>query len=294
MTVFKKGLDYYSFDTDTFQNLNVKRLKRECKATGIAVYTYLLCELYRVEGYYLHITPALIFDVADNFGISEEEVQHIIRICTQVEIFHEKFYKEKQILTSKEIQSRYLSACQKLRRNKIQILSSLQLIELPEEIQTTDNKEDRKSKKTNLSKNSERTPSCNEPLSATFSPTKRREEMKRDEMKGEEKKLLPPTPPTNGRGDAEAVNTLRLSKQSVDILPLPATHDNLPRNYSGMVQELLRQKVETADINAILRLSNFGIIGHPAWKALHTVTVSPGKFKFPGKFILSEIRKFKL
>lgn len=116
MGVFKKGLDYFSFDTDIFQSLKIKCLKREFGCEGVAVYTYLMSEIFRVEGFWVGITPELLFDISDYLGVSEERIRKIIVRGCELEIFNNKMFKKHSILTSEDIQRRYFSACQKLHR----------------------------------------------------------------------------------------------------------------------------------------------------------------------------------
>lgn len=46
----KTGLSYYNVDTDRYQDMRIKRLKKDMGCRGVAVYDYILCEIYRVKG----------------------------------------------------------------------------------------------------------------------------------------------------------------------------------------------------------------------------------------------------
>ena len=46
----KTGFSFYSVDTDRYQDRKIKRLKKAFGCNGIAVYDYLLCEVYRDKG----------------------------------------------------------------------------------------------------------------------------------------------------------------------------------------------------------------------------------------------------
>ena len=50
----KKGLDYFPFDTDIFENIQVRKLKSRYKSLGFLAYFTLLCDIYKKEGYFLH------------------------------------------------------------------------------------------------------------------------------------------------------------------------------------------------------------------------------------------------
>ena len=46
----KTGFPFYAADTDRFQDLRIKRLKKDMGCDGFAVYEYILNEIYRVKG----------------------------------------------------------------------------------------------------------------------------------------------------------------------------------------------------------------------------------------------------
>lgn len=49
----KKGLTYFPFDVDIFQDGKIRRLRSRYGNDGIIAYIYLLCSVYSSEGYYL-------------------------------------------------------------------------------------------------------------------------------------------------------------------------------------------------------------------------------------------------
>lgn len=129
MTRIKKGLDYFCFTTDYFTDLKVKRLRRLCGNNGLLVCIYLVNEAYRVVGYALKVCEELILDIAENFRIEEVEVQNIIDACCKVGIFDAGIYRKCEVLTSAEIQERFVATCRKLGRRNVEIVKDLLLIE---------------------------------------------------------------------------------------------------------------------------------------------------------------------
>ena len=65
-------------------------------------------------------------------------------------------------------------------------------------------------------------------------------------------------------------------------------------NYQGLMEELARQKVtDIHDLNAILRLTDFGKLGGKIWKILYELNSSPqlkARIVMPGKYILKLLR----
>lgn len=310
MTRIKKGLDYFCFTTDYFTDLKVKRLRRLCGNNGLLVCIYLVNEAYRVVGYALKVCEELILDIAENFRIEEVEVQNIIDACCKVGIFDAGIYRKCEVLTSAEIQERFVATCRKLGRRNVEIVKDLLLIEdkfvLPSEAsQPSVNQTHKKSDEDGDIVKSE-----NE--TAEICP--QRKEKKGKETKREEKIPHPSIPsPEMGKGEEsvrpvgtsaeEGGDTLRLPLDEVseggvpESVPsiLPAPHTPCPRgegrNYWGMVEALQRFRLPVRDINAILKMSNFGEIGDPAWRAIYDINNSGGGIKYPAKYIYSAIQK---
>lgn len=112
----KVGLNYYSVDTDRYQDQKIKRLKRQYKAMGLGVYDYVLSEIYRTKGYYLAWDADAIFDVAEYFEMQEEEVNVIILFCISIGLFNRKVWEQEMVLTSATIQKRFIEASKKAKR----------------------------------------------------------------------------------------------------------------------------------------------------------------------------------
>jgi hypothetical protein len=100
----KTGLIYYNVDTNRYQDRRIKRLKKDFKCDGIAVYDYILCEIYRVEGCFLVWDEDTAFDVSEYFGLKETTVKEIVNYCLSVGLFDADSFTKHDILTSIEIQ----------------------------------------------------------------------------------------------------------------------------------------------------------------------------------------------
>lgn len=134
----KVGFDFYRTDTDRYQDIKIKRLKKKYKCNGIAVYDYILNEIYRVRGYYLEWDTNMSFDIADYWDIDEALVIEIVNYCCQINLFHKPFITSENIITSKSIQVRFLKMSKISKRNDTKIQEEYLLIQeesvkLPEE-----------------------------------------------------------------------------------------------------------------------------------------------------------------
>ena len=125
----KTGFDFYRVDTDRYQDIRIKKLKKTHGCNGIAVYDYVLCEIYRVKGCFLEWDESTTFDVAEYFGLKENAVSEIMRYCGSVGLF-DKELLSRGIVTSTAIQKRYLAMCRSAKRQNAQIPK---IAKLPEE-----------------------------------------------------------------------------------------------------------------------------------------------------------------
>lgn len=124
----KQGLSYYQAETDRFQDIKIKRLKKKYGCEGYAVYTYIENEIYRTTGCFIRITDDITFDIAEYWSIDESEVENILNFCTDIELFDPLIWKSRQVLTSERIQQKYVAICKHAHKPII----------LPEEIRLID------------------------------------------------------------------------------------------------------------------------------------------------------------
>ena len=136
MAKVKTGLNYYTVDTDRYQDIKIKRLKKSFGCQGIAVYDYILCEIYRVRGCFLEWDESTAFDVAEYYGLKESLVSEIVKYCASVGLFDKELLCS-GIVTSRSVQERYLDFCVRAKRKEAAIPSHIKLIEeseiIPEE-----------------------------------------------------------------------------------------------------------------------------------------------------------------
>lgn len=134
----KAGLKYYTVDTDRYQDMRIKRLKKNCGCAGLAVYDYILCEIYRVQGCVLEWDSDTAFDVAEYLGLKENTVNEIVQYCGVVGLFNKEWLTS-GIVTSAAIQRRYLEMCKRAKRENASIPEKYALIreELPKTTEET-------------------------------------------------------------------------------------------------------------------------------------------------------------
>lgn len=123
----KTGLSYFGIDTDIFQDRKIKRLKKTFGCAGIAIYIYLLCDVYRDKGCVLAWDEDCAFDVAEYLGVKESLVNEVVKYCGAVGLFNEELLS-RGIITSESIQRRYIEMCKRARRSSTNIPEEWRLI----------------------------------------------------------------------------------------------------------------------------------------------------------------------
>ena len=129
----KQSLAFYTVDTDRYQDRRIKRLKKSCGCEGLAVYDYILCEIYRVRGCFLEWDDNTCFDVAEYLSLTENDVQEIVRFCASVGLFDEGLLN-KGVITSASIQRRYKEMCSRARRRNVVIPELIRLEQNTDEV----------------------------------------------------------------------------------------------------------------------------------------------------------------
>lgn len=247
----KAGFPYYRAETDRFQDIRIKRLKKEFKGNGYAVYSYILNEIYRVKGCYMEWDESTAFDVCEYWDLKESFVEEVVKYCCAIGLFDKGLFTSGRVVTSRAIQSRYIEMSKLAKRTNFDIPKEICL--LPEE-------------KAKLPEEMPKVPEVSDKVK--YSKEKNRKE-------------ITPSIPQGGNGGA----FLNLNK--IEAPP----SDGVERNYEALVRILSGFNIPADDFNRICELSNNGEVGHPVWAAMQHVKDSNGKIRMPGKYIISIIEQ---
>lgn len=125
----KKGLDYFPFDTDFFENPKIVCLDGKFGPKGVLTAIKLLTAVYR-KGYFLEWTEtAQLSFLHANSYVTEGLLAQIIKFLLEREFFCRSLFESDNVITSVGIQQRYFEAA-KFRKMNPRELPHL-LIELP-------------------------------------------------------------------------------------------------------------------------------------------------------------------
>ena len=136
----KEGLDYWNKDVSFYLDKKVKLLRSEFGAVGMYALDYILCEIYRNDGYFVVFDKDWCSLVSDGAvcGGSSNFIEELVKGCVRRSFFDKRVFDMFKVITSKGIQKRYIRMASK--RKKIPIIEEYFLLDLndtnevPEEI----------------------------------------------------------------------------------------------------------------------------------------------------------------
>ena len=114
----KRGLDYFPFDVDFFQDIRIRKLIKYQGGKAVTVYALLLCTIYK-NGYYAEWDKELPFIISEQSGYTEAYIQEVIDCCLNIGLLSKELFESDKVLTSKGIQERYRRICSSSRRNSV-------------------------------------------------------------------------------------------------------------------------------------------------------------------------------
>ena len=115
----KTGLEYFPLDVNFLYDIKVRKIIKPLGPEAIGVLVYLLAEIYKDNGYYISWNDDICFLMSDLTGIDEELIKDVVSKALEVGFFNKDKYKKYNILTSKGIQNRYISATEKRKNTNI-------------------------------------------------------------------------------------------------------------------------------------------------------------------------------
>ena len=113
-----KGLLYFPFDIDFFEDNKIRILKARYKSDGVLIYVFLLCEIYR-EGYYIKVDDDFEYIISDELGIDQNKVKQVLNFLLKRSLFDNTLFSLDKVLTSAGIQRRYqLGIKERMRKSR--------------------------------------------------------------------------------------------------------------------------------------------------------------------------------
>ena len=253
------GVLYFPITISLLEGVATELIEARFGLKGVAAFIKLLGKIYKEEGYYLVWNKEQCMLFAHKLGneLSYEEIQEIIELLIEKEIFSRKMYAEHHVLTSERIQKVWLDAT-KRRKKDLRTLPYF-LVEVK------DVKPEAKIVVQDV----------------LFQPQNAYNSEQSKEKQSKE------TPPLTPQGENGGEGT---EGSSFDIPGY--AYNKKTHNLEGLMLELQQLHiVDRNEINAILRLSDYGRLGGYVFKIISSTRWSAVLAK--GKYVIAALRKEK-
>ena len=275
MAIAYDGINYFPVGVNFMEENAMEVIEAKYGIKGSAIVLKLLCKIYK-EGYFIRWDEEQCLIFANKAGreVQVAEVQGIIEILFIKGILDRNSYLENGILTSANIQKVWMEAT-KRRKRDLKALSyllvknlTLQEDEAPEGENVTVNPGNVVHDVAVNAKNA-----CNSGQS------------KVKENKAEENKEFPPSAPPEGKEEER-------KEDSASLPILGYAFNTMTHNYPGLTDTLKRLGInEVSEVNAILRLSDYGRKGTTVWRLIANTCWSDIGAK--GRYLIAALNKAK-
>jgi hypothetical protein len=288
MAIAYDGINYFPVGVNFMEENAMEVIEAKYGIKGSAIVLKLMCKIYK-EGYYIRWDEEQCLIFANKAGreVQAEEVQGIIEILFTKGILDRNSYQENGILTSESIQKVWMEAT-KRRKRELSELPYLMVkpekengkADTPPALQEIQQPELFKKEKTPVNpKNVVHHVAVNAKNACNSGQSKVKEK------KAEENKELPPSAPPKGK-----------EKEWEEVsapLPIPGyAFNTMTHNYPGLTDTLKRLGItEAGEVNAILRLSDYGRKGTRVWQLIANTCWSDIGAK--GRYLIAALNKAK-
>ena len=295
MAIAYDGINYFPIGVNFMEENAMEVIEAKYGIKGSAIVLKLLCKIYK-EGYYIRWDEEQCLIFANKAGreVQAAEVQGIIEILFIKGILDRNSYLENGILTSESIQKVWLEATKRRKR---------ELSELPY-LMVRPEKESGKPDNASTQQEIERPKPLKEgkvavstgdvavspgnvvhdvAVNAKNACNSGQSKVKKSRAK--ENKELPPSAPPEGKEEER--------KEDSASLPIPGyAFNTMTHNYPGLTDTLKRLGInEVSEVNAILRLSDYGRKGTTVWRLIANTCWSDIGAK--GRYLIAALNKAK-
>ena len=302
MAIAYDGINYFPVGVNFMEENAMEVIEAKYGIKGPAIVLKLLCKIYK-EGYFIRWDEEQCLIFANKAGreVQAKEVQGIIEILFIKGILDRNSYLENGILTSESIQKVWMEATKRRKRE----LSELPyLMVKPEKENDKPEKESGKPDNASTQQEIERPKPLKEGKVAVstgdvaVSPGNVVHDVavnaknacnfgqsKVKKSRAKENKELPPSAPPEGKEEERMEDSASL--------PIPGyAFNTMTHNYPGLTDTLKRLGInEVSEVNAILRLSDYGRKGTTVWRLIANTCWSDIGTK--GRYLIAALNKAK-
>ena len=302
MAIAYDGINYFPVGVNFMEENAMEVIEAKYGIKGSAIVLKLLCKIYK-EGYFIRWDEEQCLIFANKAGreVQAAEVQGIIEILFIKGIMDKNSYLENGILTSENIQKVWMEATKRRKR---------ELSELPYLMVKTEKENDKPEKESGKPDNASTQQEVEQPkplkegkaavgtgdvavspgnvvhdvaVDAKNACNSGQSKVKKSRAK--ENKELPPSAPPEGKEEER--------KEDSVSLPIPGyAFNTMTHNYPGLTDTLKRLGItEAGEVNAILRLSDYGRKGTRVWQLIANTCWSDIGAK--GRYLIAALNRAK-
>ena len=275
MAIAYDGINYFPVGVNFMEENAMEVIEAKYGIKGAAIVLKLLCKIYK-EGYFIRWDEEQCLIFANKAGreVQVAEVQGIIEILFIKGILDRNSYLENGILTSANIQKVWMEAT-KRRKRDLKALPYLLVKDLTQQ-------EDEAPEGENVTVNPGNVVH-DVAVNAKNACNSGQSKVKKSRAK--ENKELPPSAPPEGKEEER--------KEDSASLPIPGyAFNTMTHNYPGLTDTLKRLGInEVSEVNAILRLSDYGRKGTTVWRLIANTCWSDIGAK--GRYLITALNKAK-
>ena len=302
MATIYDGINYFPVGVNFMEENAMEVIEAKYGIKGSAIVLKLLCKIYK-EGYFIRWDEEQCLIFANKAGreVQAAEVQGIIEILFIKGIMDKNSYLENGILTSENIQKVWMEATKRRKR---------ELSELPYLMVKTEKENDKPEKESGKPDNASTQQEIEQPkplkegkaavgtgdvavspgnvvhdvaVNAKNACNSGQSKVKKSRAK--ENKELPPSAPPEGKEEER--------KEDSVSLPIPGyAFNTMTHNYPGLTDTLKRLGItEAGEVNAILRLSDYGRKGTRVWQLIANTCWSDIGAK--GRYLIAALNRTK-
>ena len=275
MAIAYDGINYFPVGVNFMEENAMEVIEAKYGIKGPAIVLKLLCKIYK-EGYFIRWDEEQCLIFANKAGreVQVAEVQGIIEILFIKGIMDKNSYLENGILTSANIQKVWMEAT-KRRKRDLKALPYLLVKNLTQQ-------EDEAPEGENVTVNPG---NVVHDVAVNAKNACNSGQSKVKENKAEENKEFPPSAPPEGKEEER--------KEDSASLPIPGyAFNTMTHNYPGLTDTLKRLGInEVSEVNAILRLSDYGRKGTTVWRLIANTCWSDIGAK--GRYLIAALNKTK-
>ena len=275
MAIAYDGINYFPVGVNFMEENAMEVIEAKYGIKGPAIVLKLLCKIYK-EGYFIRWDEEQCLIFANKAGreVQAKEVQGIIEILFIKGILDRNSYLENGILTSANIQKVWMEAT-KRRKRDLKALPYLLVKNLTQQ-------EDEAPEGENVTVNPG---NVVHDVAVNAKNACNSGQSKVKENKAEENKEFPPSAPPEGKEEER--------KEDSASLPIPGyAFNTMTHNYPGLTDTLKRLGInEVSEVNAILRLSDYGRKETTVWRLIANTCWSDIGTK--GRYLIAALNKAK-